>query len=130
MPNPRLSRNDISFGLALYYGQLGLNVLWSPLFFGQKNVSLSLPIDRASRLTESVWPQIGLALIDCVLLTGATYCMTVSVLVADKSSLISNITTERVRCTHARSDDMVPLTVLRVVDVRHLSEWRYLVVES
>lgn len=49
-------RSDLSLGLALYYGQLGLNFVWSSLFFGQKNV--------------------GLALVDCAFLTGTTYYMT------------------------------------------------------
>ncbi|KJA30208.1 hypothetical protein HYPSUDRAFT_127124 [Hypholoma sublateritium FD-334 SS-4] len=50
------NRNDLSLGIALYYGQLGLNYLWSPLFFNQQ--------------------QMGLALIDSVLLTGTTWYMT------------------------------------------------------
>ena len=31
-------RNDLSLGLALYYGQLGLNCLWTPIFFEGKRV--------------------------------------------------------------------------------------------
>ncbi|CAA7259829.1 unnamed protein product [Cyclocybe aegerita] len=50
------NRNALSAGLALYYAQLGLNCLWSPIFFGQ-------------RMT-------GLALVDSVLLTGTTWYMT------------------------------------------------------
>ncbi|KAF5363289.1 hypothetical protein D9756_000444 [Leucocoprinus leucothites] len=50
------NRNDISLGLALYYGQLGLNCLWSPLFFAGRSTALSL--------------------CDSVLLTGTTFYMT------------------------------------------------------
>jgi len=50
------TRDAASLGLTLYYGQLALNLLWSPLFFGYKEV--------------------GLALIDCTLATGTTYYMT------------------------------------------------------
>lgn len=52
-----ISQNDLTWGIALYYGQLGLNCLWSPTFFG----------------THSI----GLALIDSVLLTGTSWYMTV-----------------------------------------------------
>ncbi|KAJ3570210.1 hypothetical protein NP233_g4555 [Leucocoprinus birnbaumii] len=51
------NRSDISLGLALYYGQLGLNCLWSPLFFGGRSVTL--------------------ALADSILLTGTAFYMTV-----------------------------------------------------
>ncbi|KDR83673.1 hypothetical protein GALMADRAFT_236004 [Galerina marginata CBS 339.88] len=50
------NRNDLSLGIALYYAQLGLNCLWSPIFFGKR--------------------QIGLALVDSVLMTGTTWYMT------------------------------------------------------
>ncbi|KAF5388154.1 hypothetical protein D9615_000460 [Tricholomella constricta] len=50
------SRSDLSISVLLYYAQLGLNVLWSPLFFMAK---------------EPGW-----ALIDSVLLTGLTFYMT------------------------------------------------------
>ncbi|KAJ4478194.1 TspO/MBR-related protein [Lentinula aciculospora] len=42
----------LTLGLALYYAQLGMNIAWSPLFFGYK--------------------QVGVALIDSVLMTGVT----------------------------------------------------------
>ncbi|KAH6915377.1 TspO/MBR-related protein [Coprinopsis sp. MPI-PUGE-AT-0042] len=51
-----ISQNDLSWGIALYYGQLGLNFLWTPTFFGTHNI--------------------GLALIDSVLLTGTSWYMT------------------------------------------------------
>jgi translocator protein len=54
-----ISQNDLSWGIALYYGQLGLNFLWTPTFFGTHNI--------------------GLALIDSVLLTGTSWYMTVRV---------------------------------------------------
>jgi len=50
------TRSDLSLALGLYYTQLGLNFLWSPLFFGSK--------------------QIGLALVDCALATATTVYMT------------------------------------------------------
>ncbi|KAF8165279.1 TspO/MBR-related protein [Crassisporium funariophilum] len=51
-----VNRSDLSTGLALYYAQLGLNCLWSPIFFGSH--------------------QPGIALVDSVLLTGTTWYMT------------------------------------------------------
>ncbi|PPQ94011.1 hypothetical protein CVT25_009859 [Psilocybe cyanescens] len=51
-----VNRNALSLGIALYYAQLGLNYLWSPIFFGQH--------------------QIGLALVDSVLMTATTWYMT------------------------------------------------------
>jgi len=50
------TRSDLSLALGLYFAQLGLNFLWSPLFFGLK--------------------QIGLALVDCALVTATTIYMT------------------------------------------------------
>ncbi|KIM29398.1 hypothetical protein M408DRAFT_67840 [Serendipita vermifera MAFF 305830] len=50
------SRADSYDGLKLYYIQLGLNLLWTPLFFMAK--------------------QKGLALVDIVTLTGTTFWMT------------------------------------------------------
>ncbi|EAU84847.1 hypothetical protein CC1G_00366 [Coprinopsis cinerea okayama7 len=50
------TRDDLSLGIALYYVQLGLNFVWSPLFFGTHNT--------------------GLALVDSVLLTATTWYMT------------------------------------------------------
>jgi len=47
---------DLKLGLTLYYVQLGLNIVWSPLFFGTRN---------------TVW-----ALIDSILYTGTTWYMT------------------------------------------------------
>lgn len=32
--------DDLSLGIALYYGQLGLNCLWSPLFFGNRQARI------------------------------------------------------------------------------------------
>ncbi|KAL0070698.1 hypothetical protein AAF712_001919 [Marasmius tenuissimus] len=51
------TRSALTLGLALYYAQLSMNFLWSPLFFNAK--------------------QVGLALIDCTLLAGTTFYMTV-----------------------------------------------------
>ncbi|XP_006460281.1 hypothetical protein AGABI2DRAFT_203217, partial [Agaricus bisporus var. bisporus H97] len=50
------NRDDLSLGLALYYGQLGLNCIWTTLFFEKRS-----PI---------------LALVDSVLVTGTTFYMT------------------------------------------------------
>ncbi|EIW82124.1 TspO MBR-related protein [Coniophora puteana RWD-64-598 SS2] len=50
------TRSDLTFALKLYYAQLTMNVLWSPLFFGLK--------------------QVGLALVDSAFLTGTTLYMT------------------------------------------------------
>ncbi|KAF8897602.1 TspO/MBR-like protein [Infundibulicybe gibba] len=50
------ARADLTLGIALYYAQLGLNCVWSPLFFN--------------------WKLLGTALIDSVLLAGTTYYMT------------------------------------------------------
>lgn len=33
-----------SFGLALFFVQLGLNIFWSPVFFAQKNITLAFII--------------------------------------------------------------------------------------
>ncbi|KDQ64586.1 hypothetical protein JAAARDRAFT_28229 [Jaapia argillacea MUCL 33604] len=50
------ARAGASLGLSLYYAQLALNVAWSPLFFGMK--------------------QVGWALVDSLLLAGTTFYMT------------------------------------------------------
>ncbi|TFK29407.1 TspO/MBR-related protein [Coprinopsis marcescibilis] len=50
------TRDDLNLGIALYYAQLGLNCVWSPIFFGTRNT--------------------GLALVDSVLLTATTCYMT------------------------------------------------------
>ncbi|KAF8205043.1 TspO/MBR-related protein [Pholiota molesta] len=50
------NRHDLTLGIALYYAQLGLNCAWSPLFFESH--------------------QIGLALVDSVLITATTWYMT------------------------------------------------------
>jgi benzodiazapine receptor len=50
------NRKDLSLGLTLYFVQLGLNCIWSPIFFGAH--------------------QCGIALADSVLLTGTTWYMT------------------------------------------------------
>ncbi|KAG7096879.1 hypothetical protein E1B28_004285 [Marasmius oreades] len=49
-------KSSLTLGLALYYTQLSLNFLWSPLFFNSK--------------------QVGLALIDSALLAGTSFYMT------------------------------------------------------
>jgi len=58
LDNTSLENNQdaLTLGIALYYAQLGLNVLWPPIFFGKR--------------------KIGLALLDSVLLTGTTWVMT------------------------------------------------------
>lgn len=33
-----------SYGLALFFVQLGLNIFWSPIFFGKKNLTLAFII--------------------------------------------------------------------------------------
>ncbi|KAK0206677.1 TspO/MBR-related protein [Desarmillaria ectypa] len=50
------TRSDIRLGIALYYAQLAMNFIWSPLFFSGK--------------------KLGLALIDSAILTGTTLYMT------------------------------------------------------
>ncbi|PBK69748.1 TspO/MBR-like protein [Armillaria solidipes] len=50
------TRSDVKLGIALYYAQLAMNFIWSPLFFNGK--------------------KLGLALVDSVLLAGTTICMT------------------------------------------------------
>ncbi|KAF9268044.1 TspO/MBR-related protein [Marasmius fiardii PR-910] len=50
------ARSSLNLGLALYYGQLAFNFIWSPLFFNVK--------------------QVGLALVDIALLAGTTFYMT------------------------------------------------------
>ncbi|KXN89649.1 Translocator protein [Leucoagaricus sp. SymC.cos] len=50
------NRDDLSLGLALYYAQLGLNCLWSPVFFAGRSITL--------------------ALVDSALLTGTAFYMT------------------------------------------------------
>ncbi|EGO01884.1 hypothetical protein SERLA73DRAFT_120532 [Serpula lacrymans var. lacrymans S7.3] len=49
-------RSDLTLALGLYYAQLALNCLWSPLFFGAR--------------------QIGWALLDSIALTSTTFYMT------------------------------------------------------
>ncbi|KAI0347247.1 TspO/MBR-related protein [Trametopsis cervina] len=43
-----------SVGIALYYTQLGLNVLWTPLFFVRKQTKLAL-VDSALLTTLTIW---------------------------------------------------------------------------
>ncbi|KAK0468480.1 TspO/MBR family-domain-containing protein [Desarmillaria tabescens] len=50
------TRSDVKLGIALYYAQLAMNFIWSPLFFNGK--------------------KLGLALIDSVVLAGTTFYMT------------------------------------------------------
>jgi translocator protein len=50
------ARAAASTGLKLYYGQLALNLAWTPLFFGLK--------------------QTGVALVDIVALTGSVFYLT------------------------------------------------------
>ncbi|KAF9485290.1 TspO/MBR-related protein [Pholiota conissans] len=47
------NRRDLTLGIALYYAQLGLNCLWSPLFFENHQIGLSL-IDSAI-MTITTW---------------------------------------------------------------------------
>ncbi|KAF7352730.1 TspO/MBR-like protein [Mycena venus] len=54
--SPSVKRSDCMLALALYYAQLGLNILWTPLFFGAKKT--------------------GLALIDSGMMAAATFYMT------------------------------------------------------
>ncbi|KIK68068.1 hypothetical protein GYMLUDRAFT_36894 [Collybiopsis luxurians FD-317 M1] len=49
-------RSDLALGIALYYAQLTMNVVWTPLFFGYKKT--------------------GAALIDCLALAAATFYAT------------------------------------------------------
>lgn len=63
-----------SEGIALYYTQLALNVIWSPLFFLRKQVRKLTPW-RTQANHDFV--QTELALFDCTLLTTATIWMTV-----------------------------------------------------
>ncbi|KAJ6485119.1 TspO/MBR-related protein [Mycena vitilis] len=49
-------KSDCMLALSLYYSQLALNILWTPLFFGAK--------------------KIGYALVDSVMMAGATFYMT------------------------------------------------------
>ncbi|KAK0230658.1 TspO/MBR-related protein [Armillaria fumosa] len=53
--NP-LTPSDVKLGIALYYAQLAMNFIWSPLFFNGK--------------------KLGFALVDSVLLAGTTFYMT------------------------------------------------------
>ncbi|KIY49285.1 TspO/MBR-related protein [Fistulina hepatica ATCC 64428] len=48
--------SNLCLGLVLYYSQLALNLVWSPIFFGVK--------------------KLGIALCDSILLAGTTYYMT------------------------------------------------------
>ena len=48
-------RNDLSLGIALYYGQLGLNYLWSPLFFNQQQVGYIIPANVFSSHLAHAW---------------------------------------------------------------------------
>ncbi|KAJ7908284.1 TspO/MBR-related protein [Mycena leptocephala] len=63
-------RSDCLLALSLYYTQLALNILWSPLFFGAK--------------------QTGIALIDSAVMAGATFYMTVNCSIGFKKLLASN----------------------------------------
>jgi len=46
--------HDASVGIALYYGQLALNCLWSPLFFVQKHTTLAL-LDSTLLTATTIW---------------------------------------------------------------------------
>jgi len=71
-------RNALSLGLILYYTQLGLNFVWSPLFFGQHQVCRLPHCTFIRHWLTIIHLQVGLALVDSVLLTATTCWMTVS----------------------------------------------------
>ncbi|KAJ1036077.1 hypothetical protein NDA18_000223 [Ustilago nuda] len=52
---PGLGRNAAKKALSLYWIQLGLNALWSPLFFGVGNVGLALVNIGALTGTVAYW---------------------------------------------------------------------------
>ncbi|CBQ71592.1 related to Peripheral-type benzodiazepine receptor [Sporisorium reilianum SRZ2] len=52
---PGLGRDTAKKALALYWAQLGLNALWSPLFFGAGNVGLALVNIGALTGTVGYW---------------------------------------------------------------------------
>lgn len=52
---PGLGRDTAKKAMALYWAQLGLNALWSPLFFGAGNVGLALVNITALTGTVGYW---------------------------------------------------------------------------
>ncbi|KAF5322301.1 hypothetical protein D9619_000879 [Psilocybe cf. subviscida] len=62
----QINHDDLSLGIALYYAQLGMNFLWTPLFFEHRQAC------KDSSNTENM----GLALVDSVLMTATTWYMT------------------------------------------------------
>lgn len=52
---PGLGRDTAKKALALYWAQLGLNALWSPVFFGTGNVGLALVNISALTGTVAYW---------------------------------------------------------------------------
>jgi benzodiazapine receptor len=74
--NRWVCRDDIAMGLGLYYLQLGLNFIWTPLFFGRKQVFFCFPCAGCTVCSDYAI-QLGLALVDSALLAGSTLYMTV-----------------------------------------------------
>jgi benzodiazapine receptor len=80
-------RKDLSLGLTLYFAQLGLNCIWSPIFFGAHQVCL-YHNNLGFSLNKFISVQPGIALADSVLLTGTTWYMTVSLFCCPFKSFI------------------------------------------
>ncbi len=70
-----ICRSDVKLGIAFYYAQLAMNFIWSPLFFNGKKVCSRHKHEDNTHVKN----QLGLALIDSVLLAGTTFCMTVCI---------------------------------------------------
>ena len=48
------TRHEASVGIALYYGQLALNCIWTPLFFVKKHTTLAL-LDSTLLTATTIW---------------------------------------------------------------------------